>query len=139
MSDARHRYRGITDTAKPHEGTAFCLRRCRLRLEEAAPSCLFHRVEHFVPWHGTFYSIGWNNLFHRVKNMIPLLAIFNQDASSLPKNNYQSGETTTFLTPFSGEKRHSLSPLPLRCYSQSPDSQIVLQGGNGDKGFKNFV
>jgi hypothetical protein len=42
--------------------------------------------------------------------MIPLLAIFNQDASSLPKNNYQSGETTTFLTPFSGEKRHSLSP-----------------------------
>jgi hypothetical protein len=68
--------------------------------------------------------------------MIPLLAIFNQDASSLPKNNYQSGETTTFLTPFSGEKRHSLSPLPLRCYSQSPDNQIVLQGGNGDKGFK---
>ena len=30
-----------------------------------------------------------------------------------------------------------MSPLPLRCYPQSTDNQILLQGGNGDKGFKN--
>ena len=34
---------------------------------------------------------------------------------------------------------YSLSPLSPRCYSQSPDNQIVLQGGNGDKGLKNYV
>ena len=29
-----------------------------------------------------------------------------------------------------------MSPLPLRCYPQSTDNQIILQGGNGDKGLK---
>jgi len=40
---------------------------------------------------------------------------------------------------FLQQNRQSLSPLPLRCYRQSLDYQIVLQGGNGDKGFKNYV
>ena len=31
---------------------------------------------------------------------------------------------------------YSLSPLPPRCYPQPSDYQMVLQGGNGDKGFK---
>ncbi|MBP3777033.1 MAG: hypothetical protein IJ190_01195 [Prevotella sp.] len=34
---------------------------------------------------------------------------------------------------------YSLSPLPLPCHLQSPDNQVVLQGGNGDKGFKKYV
>ena len=36
-------------------------------------------------------------------------------------------------------KHLSLSPLPLRCYQQSIDYQIVLQGGNGDKVLKIIV
>jgi hypothetical protein len=37
------------------------------------------------------------------------------------------------------QKRESLSPLPFRCYLQTPVFQVVLQGGNGDKGLKNYV
>ena len=43
------------------------------------------------------------------------------------------------FTPFLQQNRQSLSPFPPRCYRQSTDNQIVLQGGNGDKGFKNYV
>ena len=37
---------------------------------------------------------------------------------------------------FYQQNRLSLSPLSPRCHRQSPDYQIVLQGGNGDKVLK---
>ncbi len=41
--------------------------------------------------------------------------------------------------PKNAQKHESLSPLPPPCHLQSPDNQVVLQGGNGGKGFKNYV
>jgi len=51
----------------------------------------------FVPWGGTLCSMGWNTLFHGEEYWIPLVAISDRDASSLPKGYHSSG-FITFLT-----------------------------------------
>ena len=43
-----------------------------LRGQQAAPACLFHRVEHFVPWGGTTCSMAWNKVSPSFGYQIPM-------------------------------------------------------------------
>ncbi len=60
--------------------------------------------------------MGWNDLFHGVEYKIPLVVIYDWDASSLPKDINESVYNTFFI-PFLHQKRHSLSPLSPRYHT----------------------